>query len=109
MKLEALHKIAEAIHNSHHQHLGVTADPPKPPQSPVAICLEHRDLNSFQSAMERARDQWPNSGLALIGAHGALGTTNIDDPSDTLPAGYLQFLDPDLLLPLSIDDLEAQP
>lgn len=107
MKLEALQKIAEAIHKSHHQHLGVTADPPKPPQSPIAICLEHHDLNSFQAAADRARQQWPGTGLSLVGSHGAVGTTNIDDPNDTLPPGYLQFLDPDVLLPLSLEDLET--
>lgn len=105
MKLEALHKIAEAIHKSHHQHLGVTADPPKPPQSPVAVRLDHRDMNSFTNATDRARQQWPDAGLCLIGSHGAVGTTNIDDPDDTLPPGFLQFLDPEVLLALSAGDL----
>src|ERR1700676_4393882 len=107
MKTEALPKIAEAIVNAHHQHLGIATHPPRPAHAPTAAHLEHRDLNSFTDALDRARDQWPDTPLSLIGAHGAVGTTNIDDPSDTLPSGFLCFLDPEVLLPFPIDDPEA--
>jgi len=45
---------------------------------------------------------------ANIAAHGAVGTTNIDDPAETLPPGFLHFLDPEVLLPFPIDDPEAE-
>jgi len=107
MRPETLQKIAQAITNSNHQHLGITAHPPKPPHAPAAARLRHKDLNSFGDAFDNARASWPNSPLALIGAHGVLGTTNIDDPTDTLPMGFSQFLDPEVLLPFPIDDPEA--
>jgi hypothetical protein len=44
----------------------------------------------------------------LIGADGALAPTNIDDPSDTLPPGFLQFLDPEMLIRIPIGDPEDQ-
>jgi hypothetical protein len=102
MKPEELHKVAEALQKSHHQHLGITRHPPRPPQSPPAVRLERPDILSFTNALDNARSQWPHSDLCLIGAQGALGGTNIDDPSDTLPSGVLQFLDPDLLLPIPV-------
>jgi hypothetical protein len=108
MKPEELHKVAEALQKSHHQHLGITRDPPKPPHSPAAARLERPDILSFTNAMDNARTQWPDSDLCLIGAQGALGGTNIDDPYDTLPAGYLHFLDPEMLIRIPVGDPEDQ-
>ena len=107
MTPDALPKIAEAIRSAHHQHLGIAVHPPRPPHAPIAARLEHRDLNSFTNALDSAREQWPDTALSLIGAHGALGATNIDDASDSLPLGFLRFLDPEVLLPFPIDDPEA--
>jgi hypothetical protein len=107
MTPEALPKIAEAIRGAHHQHLGIATHPPRPAHAPIAARLEHRDMNSFTDALDRAREQWPETALSLIAAHGAVGTTNIDDPSETLPPGFLHFLDPEVLLPFPIDDPEA--
>jgi len=108
MTPEALPKIAEAIRSAHHQHLGIAAYPPRPPHGPMAVRLERHDLISFTNALDRAREQWPDTALSLIGAHGAIGTTNIDDSTDTLPPGFLCFLDPEVLLPFPIDDPEAE-
>jgi hypothetical protein len=108
MTPEALPKIAEAIRSAHHQHLGITRDPPRPPHAAMAPRLEHRALTSFTNALDRAREEWPDTALSLIGAHGAVGTTNIDDSADTLPPGFLCFLDPEVLLPFPIDDPEAE-
>ena len=107
MTPETLPKIAQAIRGAHHQHLGISTHPPRPAHAPTAARLEHRDLNSFTDALERAREQWPDTALSLIGSHGAVGTTNINDPSETLPPGFLCFLDPEVLLPFPIDDPEA--
>ena len=107
MKPESLPKVAEAIRGSHHQHLGICPHPPKPAHAPIAARLEHRDLNSFTDALDRAREQWPDTPLSFIAAHGVVGGTNVDDPSDTLAPGFLQFLDPEVLLPFPIDDPEA--
>ncbi len=107
MKPEALPQIAEAIHGAHHQHLGISRHPPRPVHAPAAARMSHRDLNSFTDALDRAREQWPDSALALVGAHGAVGTTNVDDPNETLPPGFLHFLDAEVLLPFPIDDPEA--
>jgi hypothetical protein len=63
-------------------------------------------LNSFAAALDRARVEWPDTPLALIGAHGAVGATNVEDPSDTLPPGFLQFLDPEVLLSLPVDSAD---
>lgn len=79
-----------------------------PPNAPPAARVERRDIQSFASALDRARAQWPASDLCLVGAHGAIGPTNIDDPSDTLPTGFLQFLDPDMLLHIPVGDPEDQ-
>ncbi len=106
MKPDMLHKVAETLRASHHNHLGVTAHPPKPPNAPAAARLERPDIQSFTTAMDRARAEWPGSDLCLIGAHGAVGTTNIDDPSDTLPPGFLQFLDAEPLLRIPVGDPE---
>ena len=103
-----LQQIAQAITAAHHQHLGITVCPPSPPHAAPAVRLEHRDLSSFTAALDRAREQWPDAPLSLIAAHGVLGTTNIDDPADTLPPGFVQFLDPEELLPFPIDDPEAE-
>jgi len=108
MKPEALHKIAEALQKSHHQHLGITSQPPQPPHAPVARRLERPALLSFTNALDSARDHWPDSDLCLIGADGALAPTNIDDSSDTLPPGFLQFLDPEMLIRIPIGDPEDQ-
>ncbi len=108
MKPEALQKIAQALQKSHHQHLGITSHPPKPPHAPPARRLERGDLLSFTNALDSARGAWPDSDLCLIGADGALAPTNIDDPSDTLPPGFLQFLDPELLTHIPIGDPEDQ-
>ena len=107
MKPEALPQIAEAIRGAHHQHLGITTHPPRPVHAPAAARMSHRDLNSFTDALDRAREQWPDSALALVGAHGAVGTTNVDDPNESLPPGFLHFLDAEVLLPFPIDDPEA--
>ena len=107
MTPEELPKIAEAIRSAHHQHLGIAVHPPRPIHAPTAVRLEHHDLVSFTNALDRAREQWPDSALSLIGAHGAVGTTNIDDCADTFPPGFLRFLDPEVLLPFPIDDPEA--
>jgi hypothetical protein len=103
MTSQALHKIAGALQNSHHQHLGITPQPLKPPHAPPAARLERHDLLSFTHALDNAREQWPGSDLCLIGADGALAPTNIDDPSDTLPPGFLQFLDPEMLMNIPND------
>jgi hypothetical protein len=108
MKPESLQKIAEALRSSHHHHLGVTFEPPKPAHAPVAARLEHHDIQSFTSAFDNARELWPGSDLCLVAAHGALGSTNIDDPADTLPPGFLQLLDPEVLLRFPVGDLEDQ-
>ena len=60
----------------------------------MAARLERPDIISFTNALDSACEQWPDADLCLIGAHGALAPTNIDDPTDTLPPGFLQFLDP---------------
>jgi len=108
MKPEALQKIARTLQKSHHQHLGITRQPPKPPHAPPAARLERPDLLAFSNALDNACAQWPDSDLCLIGADGALAPTNIDDPTDTLPPGFLQFLDPEMLLPIPIGDPEDQ-
>lgn len=108
MKPEGLQKIAETLRTAHHHHLGITADPPKPPHAPITARLERPDIYSFSSALDNAQAQWPGSGLCLIGAHGALAPTNIDDPTDTLPAGFLQFLDPEVLLRIPVGDPQDQ-
>jgi hypothetical protein len=108
MKPESLHKVAETLRATHHHHLGVTANPPKPPHAAPAARLERPDIQAFTSALDRARSQWPDSDLCLIGAHGAIGPTNIDDPTDTLPPGFLQFLDPETLLRIPVGDPEDQ-
>jgi hypothetical protein len=91
MKPEALHKIAEALQKSHHQHLGITPQPPQPPHAPMAALLERPEILSFTRALDAARGQWPDTDLCLIGAQGALGPTNIDDPTDTLPPASCNF------------------
>jgi hypothetical protein len=108
MKPESLHKVAQTLHASHHHYLGVTAHPPTPANAPAAASLERPDIQSFTRAMDRARAQWPHSDLCLVGSHGAVGATNIDDPTDTLPAGFLQFLDPETLLHIPVGDPEDQ-
>lgn len=108
MKPESLHKVAGTLRAAHHQHLGITAQPPSPPHAPAASRLEHKDIQSFTKALDRAKTQWPDSDLCLIGAQGAIGPTNIDDPTDTLPAGFLQFLDPENLLRIPMGDPEDE-
>jgi hypothetical protein len=108
MKPESLHKVAGTLRSAHHHHLGITAHPPKPPHAPAAARLERPDIQAFTTAMDRARAAWPASDLCLIGAHGAIGSTNIDDPTDTLPLGFLQFLDPETLLRIPVGDPEDQ-
>jgi hypothetical protein len=108
MKPDSLHKVAETLRSARHHHLGVTAQPPKPPHAPAAARLERPDIQAFTNAMDRARAQWPDSDLCLIGAHGAIGPTNVDDPTDTLPEGFLQFLDPEMLLRIPVGDPEDQ-
>ena len=108
MKPESLHKVAETLRASHHPYLGVTALPPKPAHAPAAARLEHSDIQSFTNAMDLARGQWPDADLCLVGSHGALGPTNIDEPTDTLPPGFLQFLDPETLLRIPVGDPEDQ-
>jgi len=108
MKPAWLQKVAETLRSSHHQHLGITAQPAKPPHAPAAARLEHRDIQSFTNALDRAKGEWPGADLCLIGAQGAIGPTNIDDPTDTLPPGFLQFLDPETLLRIPVGDPEDQ-
>ncbi len=108
MKPESLHKVAETLRAAHHHHLGVTAHPPKPPHAAAAARLEHPDIQSFTLALDRAQAQWPRTDLCLIGSQGAIGPTNIDDPTDTLPPGFLQFLDPETLLRIPVGDPEDQ-
>jgi hypothetical protein len=108
MKPESLPKVAEILRASRHHHLGITANPPKPPHAPTAARLDHPDIQSFTRALDRARGQWPTNELCLIGAHGAIGPTNIDDPTDTLPEGFLQFLDPEPLLHIPVGDPEDE-
>jgi hypothetical protein len=108
MKPELLHKVAGILHAAHHHHLGVTAHPPKPPNAPPAARLERRDIQSFATAQDRARAQWPNADLCIVGSHGAIGPTNIDDATDTLPPGFLQFLDPETLLRIPVGDPEDE-
>jgi hypothetical protein len=104
MDPDTLRKIALALRGAPHQHLGITTNPPKPANSPSVLRLGRRDLNSFAAALDRARTEWPDTPLVLVGAHGAVGATNVEDPSDTLPPGFLQFLDPEMLLPLPVDE-----
>jgi hypothetical protein len=108
MKRESLHQVAETLRAAHHHHLGVTPHPPRPANAPAAAKLERPDIQSFSSALDRARALWPHSDLCLIGSHGAVGSTNIDDPTDTLPPGFLQFLDPETLLRIPVGDPEDQ-
>ena len=108
MKPESLLKIAETLRASHHQHLGIAQHPPSPRHAPAAARLERGDIQSFTSALDDAREQWPDADLCLIGADGTLGTTNIDDPFDTLPPGFLQFLDAEPLLRIPVGDPEDQ-
>jgi len=108
MKPESLHKVAETLRSVHHHYLGVTAHPPKPAHAPAAARLERPDIQSFTGALDRARHEWPDSDLCLVGAHGAIGPTNIDDPTDTLPPGFLQLLDPETLLRIPVGDPEDQ-
>jgi hypothetical protein len=108
MKPESLPKVAETLRAAHHHHLGITAYPTKPPHAPAAALLEHPDIQSFTSALDTASAQWPDSDLCLIGAHGAIGATNIDDPADALAPGFLQFLDPEILLRIPVGDPEDQ-
>ena len=108
MKPESLQKVAETLRSTHHQHLGVAAHPLQPAHAPAAARLERPDIQSFTSAMDRATAQWPDSDLCLIGSHGAIGSTNIDNPNDTLPPGFLQFLDPETLLRIPVGDPEDQ-
>jgi len=108
MKPESLQKVAEILRAAHHHHLGITAQPPKPPHAPAAARLEHLDIQSFTSALDNATAQWPDTDLCLIGAHGAIGLTNIDAPTDTLAPGFLQFLDPEVLLRIPVGDPEDQ-
>ena len=108
MKPESLHKVAETLRSAHHHHLGVTAHPPQPSNAAAAARLNRPDIQSFTSALDRARAQWPDTDLCLIGSHGAIGPTNIDDPSDTLPGGFLRFLDPETLLRIPVGDPEDE-
>jgi len=104
MQPESLQKAAEAVRSAHHSNLGITADPPRPAHAPPAVRLEHNDIQSFTGALDSATEQWPDSDLCLIGAYGALAGTNIDNPSDTLPDGFLRFLDPEVLLRIPVGD-----
>jgi hypothetical protein len=108
MKPQELQTVAEALQKSHHQHLGIAPKPLHPAHAPVAARLERPDVLSFASALDNARDQWPGGELCLIGSHGALAPTNIDDPSDTLPPGFLKFFDPNVLITIPIGDPEDQ-
>jgi hypothetical protein len=108
MKPEALQKIAAILRSTHHNHLGITAHPPQPPHAPITARLDRHDIHSFSSAYDNAQAQWPGSGLCLVGAYGMLAPTNIDDPTDTLPAGFLQFLDPEVLLHIPAGDPEDE-
>jgi hypothetical protein len=104
MDPEILRQIAHALRGAPHQHLGITTNPPKPANSPSTLRLGRRDLNGFVAALDRARGEWPDTPLCLVGAHGAVGATNVEDPSDALPPGFLQFLDPELLVSLPADE-----
>jgi hypothetical protein len=106
MKPEELQTIAETLQKSHHQHLGITSKPLKPAHAPVAARLERSDILAFTHALDTAREQWPTGDLCLIGSHGALAPTNIDDPNDTLPPGFLKFFDPNVLISIPIGDPE---
>ena len=108
MNPELLPQVAETLRHAHHHHLGITARPPRPANAPPAARLERPDIHAFSSAMDRAKAQWPASDLCLIGSYGAVGPTNIDDPTDTLPDGFLQFLDPEVLLHIPVGDPEDQ-
>lgn len=108
MKSEQIQKAAETLQKSHHQHLGITPYPPQPRHAPPAARLERPDILSFTNALDRAREQWPDTDFCLVGAHGALGETNIDDPSDTLPTGFLQLFDPEVLLRVPVGDPEDE-
>jgi hypothetical protein len=108
MNPESLQKVAQALRSSHHHHLGISAQPPRPAHAPTAARLERHDIQSFTSALDNASAQWPDCDLCLIGAHGALAPTNIDDPGDTLPAGFLRFLDPETLLQIPAGDPQEQ-
>jgi hypothetical protein len=108
MKPESLQKVAETLRSAHHHHLGITAHPAKPAHAPAAARLVRPDIQSFTSALDRATEEWPDTDLCLIGAHGAIGSTNIDDPIDTLPYGFLQFLDPETLLRIPVGDPEDE-
>lgn len=108
MNPELLPQVAETLRHAHHHHLGITAQPPRPANAPPAARLERPDIHAFSGAMDRAKAQWPSSDLCLIGAYGAVGPTNIDDPTDTLPEGFLQFLDPEVLLHIPVGDPEDQ-
>jgi hypothetical protein len=108
MKPQSVQKLAETLQTAHHHHIGVTPYPPTPVHAPIASHLERHDLQSYTTAIDRASAQWPDTDLCLIGAHGTLGPTNIDDPSDTLPPGFLQFLDPQVLLRIPVGDPEDQ-
>jgi hypothetical protein len=108
MKPESLQKVAETLRKAHHHYLGVTAYPPKPPNAPAAAHLQNSDIQSFTRAMDSAKEQWPGSDLCLVGAHGAVGSTNIDDPTDTLPPGFLQFLDAETLVRIPVGDPEDE-
>ena len=101
-------QIAEAVRASQHQHLGISTHPPSPPHAPAAARLQHKDLNSLTTALDSARAYWPNTPLSLIGAHGVPGTTNIDDPTDTLPPGFAQVPQSGSFVSFPIDDTEAQ-
>ena len=108
MDPEILQKIAQVLRNAPHQHLGITSNPARPANSPATVRLERRDLNSFGAAIDRARRAWPQTPLSLVGAHGAVGATNVEEPGDSLPPGFLQFLDPEVLLALPVDDPAAE-
>ncbi len=108
MNPQLLPQVAETLRNAHHHHLGITARPPRPANAPPAVRLERPDIHAFSRAMDRAKAQWPASDLCLIGSYGAVGPTNIDDPTDTLPDGFLQFLDPEVLLHIPVGDPEDQ-
>lgn len=108
MKPESLQQVAETLRAARHQHLGITAYPPRPSNVPPAARLDNPDIQSFSSALDLACEQWPDSDLCLIASHGAVGTTNVDDPADTLPAGFLHFLDPETLLRIPVGDPEDQ-
>lgn len=108
MNPELLPQIADTLRRAHHPHLGITPRPLRPVNAPPAARLERPDIQAFSRAMDRAQAQWPKSDLCLIGSHGAVGSTNVDDPTDTLPGGFLQFLDPEVLLHIPAGDPEDQ-